>query len=79
MPKKVYITCAHCNEVQEAVEKSDGIPGVPASYIAAGENQHLNRVKHKNTMTMMKALGIKNVESATGRLKEFGHGKEHNA
>jgi len=73
------------------VEDKNAIPGVPGSYIAAGEKQHLDSaehagevVKHETIVNGLKAAGFKHggelkKESAVGRLTEFDHGKDHNA
>ena len=89
MPKKVNIKCAHCGEAQELVEDSKAIPGVAGTYISAGEEQHLNSVNHAAEVMKKESIdkGLRDMgitpndlkESATGRLDEFGHGKDHNA
>jgi hypothetical protein len=89
MAKKVNIKCAHCGEAQELVHDTAAIPGVPGTYVSAGEEQHLNSVKHASEVMFKESIdkGLRDMgmkphdlkESATGRLEEFGHGKEHNA
>jgi hypothetical protein len=46
MAKKVNINCAHCGEAQELVHDMHAIPGVPGTYVSAGEGQHLNSAGH---------------------------------
>jgi len=88
MAKKVNIKCAHCGEAQELVEDSKAIPGVPSTYVSAGEEQHLGSAGHGAEVMKKEAIdkGLREAgmtpsevkESATGRLEEFGHGKDHN-
>jgi hypothetical protein len=89
MARKVNINCAHCGEAQELVHDMHAIPGVPGTYVSAGEGQHLNSAGHGAEVMKKEAIdkGLRDMgmtpnetkESATGRLEEFGHGKEHNA
>ena len=89
MPKKVNIKCAHCGEARELVDDSNAISGVPETYVSAGEKQHLNSVNHAAEVMKKESIdkGMRDMgmephelkESATGRLEEFGHGKDHNA
>ena len=89
MAKKVNISCAHCGEAQELVHDMHAIPGVAGTYVSAGEAQHLDSASHGAEVMKKEAIdkGLREAgmtpsetkESATGRLEEFGHGKDHNA
>jgi hypothetical protein len=88
---KVNIKCAHCGETEETVDDKNAIPGVPSTYISAGEQQHLDSVnhagevmKHESIVKGMKDAGFKHggevkKESVVGRMSDFKHGKDHNA
>lgn len=89
-PKQdVNIDCPDCSNREkqgnftpfEEVKRSQGILGVPASYIAVAEKQHLRSPDHAlNRMRSALEAGADeppHAESATGRIDSFIHGKDH--
>ena len=89
MAKNVNIKCAHCGVTKESVDDAVAIPGVPASYISAGEKTHLDSVNHAAEVMKKESLdeGLRKMgmtpsvvgESVKGSLSDFTHGKDHNA
>lgn len=89
MPKNVHINCAHCGASQVSVEDTNAIPGVPDSYVSAGERAHADSAGHAAELMKkdvinkgLRDLGMKPAEipeSVQGRLGDFTHGKDHNA
>ncbi len=89
MPKEVSIKCAHCGIASHSVEDSSAIPGVPGSYVSAGEKAHTDSPGHAaeimkkesidDTLRKMGMTPSVVKESVTGSLSDFTHGKDHNA
>jgi len=89
MASTVNIKCAHCGLTKESVGDDVAIPGVPASYISAGEKAHSDSVSHAAEIMKKESLdeGLRKMgmtpsivrESIKGSLSDFNHGKDHNA
>jgi hypothetical protein len=90
MPNQnVEVNCRHCGETTHAVSDHQGIPGVPDTYVKAGEQAHADSVDHAvNVMKKdsidegLRKMGMTvsgTTPSIVGRISEFGHGKDHNA
>jgi hypothetical protein len=86
--QKVNIKCNHCGSKDADVDDSRAVPGVLASYVDSGVKDHLGSVDHH--VEFLKAESIsksirelgghapERPESATGRVNDFTHGKDHN-
>lgn len=72
-PKQdVDIDCNVCGKTYEEVKRSEGIPGVPATYIMKGEKKH----ERSDTHVGNDIVAGPDVKTAVvGRIDEFRHGE----
>lgn len=93
-PKQdVSIDCIDCNGHEkegqftpfEEVKRSEGIIGVPATYLHAAERKHLQSEQHKNNRgslndwehEMLQPGTERHPEIVSGLMSHFIHGKDH--
>ena len=82
--EKVTVSCPQCNSNTDyAVLDKDAIPGVPATYERTAELQH-EVLTHPGRMSERSSAiwhgkPDPTGEPVVGRIKDFTHGKDHNA